>query len=274
MSLERSTRRQKHSERERTPQTLVVYAGESERRAKFIEWAFRDPQFIVTNRPGGRENEAHGVVAIVQHKLAVALATVINEGIVDAADKPIIIAADVKTRVGTSRISRSKPKDYDEARRMLEFMSRHAYPYFTVEAGSGIQIGNSKPNKTSSEIAILLDRDVIGRLATPEGFEVYMKGIQTYDTLPSGGSNDITEISGGLSLPALIQSNAVREIHFENGTSEDSSVSHESVKRALCHTSVGFSPDLLRKVQPNIDEKIATWPWFETTATRCLSETA
>lgn len=253
------------------PRTLVVYAGGSERRAAFAQWAFPTPQFTTTSRPGGEENEAHGVIPIMDRKIQVAYNAIMSEGIVRSNDSVVVMAADIKTRVGTSRIARSKPTTEDEARRFLAFMAdKHAYPYFTVEAGSGIKIGISKPNKTSTTVAILLDRDVIGSLATPEGFEDYLRDIKEYDVLPNGGSNPITEIAGGLSIPALVHSGAVREIHFENGTSTDSGVNRESLAKTLCHVGVGFSPDLLRKVQPEIDKKIATWPWLETTVARCL----
>ena len=61
-------------ETESQPQTLVIYAGGSERRARFAEWVFPRPQFTVISRSGGTEDETRPVVAIMKRKIDIAYA--------------------------------------------------------------------------------------------------------------------------------------------------------------------------------------------------------
>ncbi len=262
-------------EREPKPQTVVVYAGESKRRLDFVKWAFSEPNFAVTNRPGGDENESHGVVAIMRQKILSVYAGVLSEGLFGSNESLVVIGADIKTRIGTSRISRSRPETPEEAMRMLAWMSESAYPYYNIEIGSGIKIGNAKPIMTQDTIAISLDREIIEGLATPEGFAAYRKDVQRYDTPPDGGDIDVTDIAAGLSFPALVANNAVLEIYHKNDHKKDpDNLSfRQKVELAMYHTGVGFSPDLLRKVQPDIDRRIATWPYLKQTAARCLGGT-
>lgn len=263
-------------EREPKPQTVVVYAGKSERRLDFTEWAFPRPNFAVTNRPGGDENESHGVIAIMRQKIFSVYTRVLNEGLASPNQSLVVIGADIKIRIGTSRISRSKPDTPDETRRMLTWMSKSAYPYYSIEVGSGIKIGNAKPIMSLDTIAILLDREIIELLATPEGFAAYREDVQKYDAPPRGGSIDVTDIAAGLSFPALVANGAVSEIYHKNDHKKDSEnlTFRQKVELAMCHTGVGFSPDLLRKVQPDIDKRMKSWPYLKHTTARCLGEIA
>lgn len=277
MPVERPTPdKARRNEREPKPKTLVVYAGESKRRLDFVKWAFSGANFTVTNRPGGIENENHSVIAIARQKILSVHAKVLNEGLASPNQSLVVIAADIKTRIGTSRISRSKPETPEETRRMLAWMSKSAYPYYSIEVGSGIKIGNAKPDMAHDTISILLDREVIKGLATPEGFAAYREDVRRYDAPPNGGIIDVTDIAAGLSFPALVAKHAVLEIYHKNDHREspDNFTFRQKVELAIHHTGVGISPDLLRKVQPDIERRIQTWPWREQTTARCLEETS
>ena len=261
-------------ERGPRPHTLVLYAGSSQRRINFLEWAFKNPNFTVIKRDGGEENQHQSVIEIARKKIHTANDTLASERILRPSDSLIVVAADIKTRIGTSKISRGKPNTPDEAKRMLAWVSRHAYPYYSVEIGSALQTGNGIHSEHDM-IVIILDPDRMRYLTTDQGFEEYRQHIREYDSLPTGNSIDVTDIAAGLSFPALIAARAVTDIHFKDNPDDERILTFgEKVTKGIYYTGVGFSLDLLRKTQPEIDARVKIWPYLTQTANRCLGNAA
>lgn len=264
-------------ENEPRPKTAVIYAGGSQRRENFINWAFAGPNCVVSSRPGGEEDESRGVVAIARQKIYSAYAGILKEGIIPN-ESLSIVGADIQSRIGTSRVSRSKPETPEEIRRKLAWLSESAAPYFTVDAGSGIKIGKNKPVMNHDQVVIILDPGKISQLSSPQGFEKYQADVEKYDILPDGTPINITDIAEGLSLPALVSNGAVLKIYRrEKSHEKDQDLSltfRQRVKQAIYFTGVGISPEVLKRIHPNIDSRIETWPWLEKATARSLGEAA
>ena len=266
-------------DREPKPQTVVVYAGTSPRRQSFIEHAFSSPQFTVLSYSGGDEPEIDDVHQIMNGKIDHVLKKLKDEGKIKPKDKPVIIAADIRTRVlthgdlessSTFTESKGKPKSVQEVQRMFRKMAQTSKrssspPFYIVESASGVQFNGDRMSTKHTTTAIL-DPAMVEYFSTDAGFAEYQGNFASYYSSRVYGNNGkhpqtgITDVAAGLSLPVLIESDAVLEL---DGVPSDSPDFRQAVKMGIYNVGVGISPHLLRPVQPKIEQIINGWGWLE-----------
>ncbi len=259
-------------EQEPRPQRIIIYAGQSERRRVFIEAAAQHATLnercsdVVLSRSAGPEEETSNVVGIMRRKIDVVDKTLRREGVINSNDVSIIVAADIRTRVVGSHTNKGKPKTPEEVRRLFRRMSSDDNPYYAVEAGSGVKIGNETPLITFDTTTILLDPERVRYFSTPEGFAEYESLFKTYyssSIYANNGSHppiELTDLAAGLSLPVLIADNAVLEI---NGVEAGSHDFRRAVKTGIYNAAIGFNPHLLKHIWPNIQSFIGKYDWLE-----------
>lgn len=275
-------------DREPKPQTVVVYAGTSPRRQSFIEHAFASPQFTVLSYSGGDEPETDDVHRIMNGKIDHVLKKLKDEGRISAKDKPIVIAADIRTRVlthgdqeagSTYTESRGKPKSIQEVQRMFRKLAQTSKrssspPFYIVESASGVQFNGDRISTKHTTIAVL-DPEVVEYFSTDAGFADYQNNFARYYASRVYANNGkhppagVTDVAAGLSLPVLIKSNAVSEL---DGIPSDSPEFRQTVKIGIYNVGVGISPHLLRPVQPKIEQIINGWGWLEGCTAHVLGE--
>lgn len=259
-------------EEEPRPKRIIAYAGASERRLAFIETAARYAALnlacsdIVVARDPGPEAATSNVVAVMRRKIDVVDQILREEKIIKPNDASRILAADIKTRIGGSHNNRGKPKTPEEVRRLFQRMSRDDNPYYTVESGSGVKIDNERPLITLDTTTIILDPQRVRYFSTPEGFAEYVAIFHAYYTSPvyaNGGKHlpiGLTDIAAGLSLPVLITDNAVLEI---NGVAAGSRDFRKAVKTGIYNVAIGFYPNLLSRIWPDVQKFINSYDWLE-----------
>ncbi|MCL5019054.1 MAG: Maf family protein [Patescibacteria group bacterium] len=275
-------------DREPKPQTVVVYAGTSPRRQSFIEHAFASPQFTVLGYPAGEEPEIDDVHKIMNGKIDYVLRKLQQEGKIKAKDKPIVIAADIRTRVLTHgdqeagctyTESRGKPKSTQEVQRMFRKMSQTSKrssspPFYIVESASGVQFNGDRISTKHTTIAVL-NPEVVEYFSTDAGFADYQNNFARYYASRVYANNGkhppagVTDVAAGLSLPVLIESNAISEL---DGIPSNSPDFRQAVKIGIYNVGVGISPHLLRPVQPRIEQIINGWGWLEGCTAHVLGE--
>jgi hypothetical protein len=272
------TRERRHSpEREPRPRRIIAYAGESARRLAFAkavnQAATRGFAGDLINLPGGEEQDISDTIAVMLRKIMVANQTIVEEKLAKPRDTVIIIAADIRTRIGASRINKGKPKNLEGVRRTFQRMARSDHPYYTVESSSGVRINNRQPSVTSDSTTILLDPKRVKYLSTPEGFMDYQRRFAEYYSSPAylnDGNHkpiQITDLAAGLSLPVLIADNAVLEI---NGVGTIDPEFYGAVKESIYNVGIGFNLNLLKNVWPNVGQFVESYPWLENATTSCL----
>ncbi|MCL6096542.1 MAG: hypothetical protein M1444_02545 [Patescibacteria group bacterium] len=259
-------------EQEPKPRRIIIYAGQSERRKVFVEATARHAALnegysdVVLSRSGGPEEETSNVVGIMRRKIDVVDQALRREKIVKPNDVSIIVAADIRTRVVGSHSNKGKPKAPEEVRRLFQRMSRDDNPYYAVEAGSGVKIGNERPLITFDTTTILLDPERVKYFSTPEGFAEYVSLFKAYYASPIYANNgthppvEVTDLAAGLSLPVLIADNAVLEI---DGVEAGSPEFRKAVKTGIYNVAIGFNPHLLKHIWPNVQSFINRYDWLE-----------
>jgi hypothetical protein len=257
-------------EREPKPQRIVVYAGTSERRIAFAKAAndAASTEFIgiFKDIPAGDEPDTSDTIAIMLRKIMVANQTIAEKKLAKPKDMVIIIAADIRTRIGASRINKGKPKEPEEVRRTFQRMARSDHPYYTAESSSGVKIGNRQPLITSDTTTILLNPEAVKYFSTPEGFADYQERFRAYysSSVYSNNGNhtpiQLTDLAAGFSLPVLLSSNSVLEI---NGVTPESRDFPEAVKMGLYNVAIGFNLNLLKNVWPDVKQFANRYPWLK-----------
>lgn len=267
------------AKREKEPPSslIVIYAGQSARRKSFIQHCF--PSSPVLDSDGGIEPDIEDVVEIMHGKLDHVLkgVTLPEKG---KNWKIALIAADTRTStltVGDGDVtyleSRGKPRRTLDIRRVFEEMHEAAeisggIPYYVVRSASGVHIRAPKTEDrlvSDHTSTIELHPEFTQTLGTHEGFEQYLEAARNFYSSPPYTNDEahpaieLTDISGGLSLPVFIKMKGVVAI---DGVRFIDPYFPTAFKSALYNVAVGITPEILSKIQPRAHDAIRHWPWL------------
>lgn len=261
---------------------IVAYAGQSYRRLSFLQHAF--PDTPVHSVDGGDEPDIPHVVDIMRGKIDHG-STLIFHRLMPQAHRFGIVAADIRTSTltppdekdgNTFLTSRGKPPHEgtrQSVQHIFEQMSTAAevgeeVPYYIVIAGSGAKIreGNTQSVHIGQQACTVeLDEEYLSYLATDKGITDYQTTFQHFYSSPPYSNNgshpavDLTDLSGGISLPVLTRMGAVNAV---NGVNAKDPAFPETLREGIFTVAVGFSPDVLKPLQSTINQAIQEWPWL------------
>lgn len=268
----------------RPPDLHIICASTSTRRSAFLVYAFPEAKHL--SLFAGIEPEIENVVRISKGKIDFVrphIPTMKDGG--KSRKIALAIAADTNTRTlslnkeGTSTYleNHGKPKEINDV--LAIFLNMHRAheldktpPYYQVHSGSNIVIRTfNKEEKISGSLSstIELDPEKVNYFSTAEGFREYLNAFKEfysssfYSNNGSHHSIEVTDISGGISLPVLVSQGAVISI---DGTRKGKREFSYEFKKALYNAGVGFSPNMLSSIQPEINKIIDNWPWLNQVA--------
>ncbi len=274
-------------EKEPPSSLIVIYAGQSARRKAFIQHCF--PNSPVLDSEGGTEPDIEDVVEIMHGKLDHVLkgVTLPEHG---KNWKIALIAADTRTStltVGDGDVtyleSRGKPKRTLDIRRVFEEMHEagavsDGLPYYVVRSASGVHVRAPRTEDrlvSDHTSTIELHPEFTRILGTHEGFEQYLEAAQDFYSSPSYTNDgthpaiELTDISGGLSLPVFVKMKGVVAI---DGTRFIDPHFPAAFRNALYNVAVGISPEILSKIQPRAHEAIRHWQWLNQVVEHALPQ--
>lgn len=262
--------------------TQVIYAGESKRR----EEALRQIKGIdVMSCCGGKERQTRNVLSIAFGKIGNVYPQVVQvlDDEADVPPKRVIVAADARTEIVGTRgkkltyDSKGKPDSEDETRKNFEQLSVQGRvsgrSVYRVVASSAAQTVVGKiPERVNSRsqtvsVTVRLNQEATQRLSTPEGFADYLANFKAFyssDIYASGGFKPITvtDISGGLSLPVLLQMGVVEQVGDMEITPKKVHAMFQSLKKAMLVVAVGFGPKILKEIDPSAYDQVLRWQWL------------
>ena len=262
---------------------FVFYAGTSHRREHFLRYAFPNSQVLAF--PAGPENNTHEVDKIMTGKIDAVLPRAKGVLLQNPGKSGIIVAADIESfpliyeNGRSANQGKGKPQSLDEvrhnfeamyeaARRMSEGWSTPINPYYLVNAASGVrdlETGSFYPPKHHGCI-IELDSEKIRSFGTTEGFQGYVdEFIDFFSSLRysyNGVHPPITpkDVAGGFDTGVLAKMGAIRAI--DTVQRNDPSF-RETLSYLINHSNVGIHSTVLRPYNPDIDQRVANWPWLQ-----------
>lgn len=271
--------------------SVLVYAGTSPKRTRFLKDTFLPPYFRVEQSPGGHEEETENVLDIARSKVGFVyhrnprVRHLMRESLKNGIGN-MIIGTDLRTnplqRYSLDSVSRthSRGKPYDEygVRKTMSRISRAAQnsdspPFYRADAGSVLARRNGEI-ATRENLSIILDPDKIHHFGTVRGFEEYKRVFEEFyrssliyeeeKTVPS-----VTSIAGGLSLGVLLSQDAVLQI---GDVPKEDPNWRNAVKMGLYHVLISFSPQILRTIRPDIDQVIQSYAPLEHTTKLAMGE--
>lgn len=256
--------------------SLLVYAGASQRRLSFLTQALDIPVIQV---PGGDESTTEqDSMVIMKGKLKYGKTEVQRKalkGEIDPTARLTLVAADTVSRPYYKEQgallpqTQQKPDQPDQTRQLLGKMRRDSAgngrpPIYHVDSSSGVETLGSRPNCQRMLSTIELDPKLIRHFGTPEGFRDYQALFDEFHRSPlytNGGQHrpvTVNDASGGFSLPVFMLAHAVKSVdHVKPGDKGFEDV----VFNANYTAFIGIHPGVLRRMQPNIDQRIADWEW-------------
>ena len=276
----RSTYRTENQEKLSPPQ-VVIYAGGSPKRKAIITQIFSDVSVVTL--PGGEELDTAEVNQIADGKINHVFNT-LPQDINSIGQNLVIIAADTRTRTLQSNhsdailVSQGKPASIEVVQKSFQLMNQavnryNLYPIYFVDAATGYLhfLTKSKKSKTKTT-TIGLCREYVTRLATENGFDMYLKAFEAfYQSNPYENSGfepmSINDLSAGFSLPVLYQMGAVDHI---NGVGKFDSDFPMTFKSAMYNVAVGVHPEILSNFSSNPQKIIDDWTWLNQVTEYCL----
>jgi hypothetical protein len=257
---------------------VVIYAGSSPRRKKFLQHCF--PQSEILNFSAGEEKNNHEIYQIMRAKLAVVSPMAKMEMLKRPGKNGIVVASDIESfTIGLEKggvvatIGRGKPKEVGEVRKMFLEMVKaseiaKSNPYYQVFASSGAQeINNGKSVIRSKDHTcyVELDPDMLKFFGTARGFNTYVCEFLNFFSSPEYSSNGshppigLTDVAGGIDLAVLARLGAV--VRVDQNYQNDPGF-RENLRYAINHSTIGIHATVLRPFNPNIDDKIQNWQWL------------
>ncbi len=249
----------------------VAYTGRSERRILALKQL---PQVTeVRSYSGGHENGNHDVVSVMMEKMAYAWPTMMAD--IGKLNGHNVVAADTRTSImacnGSKHWleSKGKPKSTDEVIKTFLRMSLAAqeagFGYYQVVSASGLISGDN--TIIDQEFCnVVLTKKGIEFIATNAGYDEYTQAFNHfYSTPPYSNHNlsqiDQTHLSGGISLPVLSSMGVVKSVNgVEIGLSRKKT--EAIMKAAIMIVAVGFSPRILKILDPDAMTHILAWDWL------------
>jgi len=257
---------------------VVIYAGTSPRRKKFLQYCF--PESEVLSFSAGEENNNHDIYRIMCNKLEVVAPMARKEMLKRPGKSGISVASDIESfTIGLEKggivatIGRSKPKEIGEVRQMFLEMVKASEiakinPYYQVFASSGAQeIKNGKSPVRSKDHTcyIELDPDKLKFLSTARGFNKYVGEFLDFFSSPQYSYNGahppigLSDVAGGIDLAVLAKMGAVARI---DESYQNNPKFRESLRYAINHSTIGIHTTVLRPFNPTIDDRIKNWQWL------------
>ncbi|MDP2638546.1 MAG: Maf family protein [Candidatus Levybacteria bacterium] len=282
MSLETRDRREKL---QLIPEFNIYCASTSSRRTAFLKHCFPTSSHLTFF--GGTEAKIPNVIQISKGKIDFVRPHMPNMKDRKSHEIAVLISADTATNTLstdgniTFLENHGKPKQEGEIIDVFQKMKQAAqieenFPYYQIISGSNAIIRNNiKEDRASGSVSsiVFLDPEKVAYFSTHEGFSEYCKEArkfflsQAYKQSESSRPMNLTDVSGGISLPVLVYSDAVTAI---NDISREDPEFFAEFKKTLYYATVGFSPDILRSVKPDIDKVIDTWPWLNGVAQHAI----
>ncbi len=225
----------------------------------------------------GVEPETPDVLAVARYKVDVLLGHMGREQQLGQNKDAIIVAADTRTNVpmftdsGVNIVSKGKPKHPHEAREnfrhMLEVAQKTSEdPFYSVNSGAVCKRvrGNEVPLEAYSESQFVLDPTALYYLATDEGFARYRRAFLEFYSVPPYSNNgmkpiDVTDLSGGISLPVLMRLNAITRI---NGKDKNDPQFNTELRDAIQIVAVGIPNSILKPFVPQAEKRYQNWAWL------------
>lgn len=248
---------------------VVLYAGNSKRRMALLKHAFQAqaPTGVIV----GQEPDVD-VSQVARHKIDVVYDLGVPKDACSA-----IIAADTHTVTPIfnsmsgeiEMLSRGKPKNAQDVQEALQQMTKVAdmkneKPFYYADAASAMLHLNGSAHLVEDRERCLveLDREKL-RWLGEGGFPDYVKKfIEFYSRPPYSTHNmevNITDLSGGISLPLLVQMGAVTSV---DGVDRGDERFRKALLRGIYTAAIGISPDILTTVQVDGHKIIQDWSWL------------
>lgn len=257
---------------------VVIYAGTSHRRKKFLQYCFPDSEIL--NFPAGNEDENHKIHQIMRDKLDTVAPIARTKMLERPGKSGIMVAADIESfTIGLEKggivatIGRGKPKEVGQVRRMFLEMVKASEiakinPYYQIFASSGTQeINNRKsPIRPKDHTCYIeLDPGMLKFFGTTRGFNTYVCEFLNFFSSPQYSYNGahppigLSDIAGGIDLAVLAKLGAVTRVdqNYQNDPEF-----RESLKNAINHSTVGIHATVLKPFNPNIADRIKNWQWL------------
>lgn len=235
--------------------------------------------------PGGDELETPDVTSVMRGKMHH-----VREELqkIDALPKEpaLILAADTRTatvmiqdrehgapRVGL--VSRGKPKNEAVVKETFRTMADFAHrtrqsPMYMVESASGsLLLDLDEERKMKRFCVIELLPSAVKYFSQDKGFLEYRNAFNSFyrsQVYVEEGIAPMTmmDLSGGLSLPVLVQLGAVRSI---DRVSIDHPAFKNIFRQALFTVAIGFSPEVWGGKR---ERTVNGWPWVDKVVTHAL----
>jgi hypothetical protein len=241
----------------------VIYAGTSKRREKLVRLCF--PETPVERMEIGPELKTDDVVHVSSNKIK----DVIENNYLHGDE--LIIAADTRTKIPEINderkakfVSKGKPATIQEIYNNLVAVSTKLT--YQIDSGASTFHVNGKPTllSTRDTCQINLRPEVLAFLITDEGFNQYLTTFEKFYESSAYSTHNLEgvtpfDLSAGLSLPVLMQLNAVDSVH---GIETSSQLFPEVLKHAIYIAAVGIPSDILTPFGVDSDNIISDWVWL------------
>ncbi|MCL2110378.1 Maf family protein [Microgenomates group bacterium] len=193
-----------------------------------------------------------------------------------------VISADTKTytyemsRDGKQRFfDHGKPESAEEVQKMVDRMLKTKQAVYRVFSGSHLadyHRGKPYPVETrdGQVITVRLKPDMLMKLTRDEGMRRYLQVFEEfYSSDVYRGNNltravEVTDLSGGFSLPVFFKDGAVETLSLDGGREfTPSEISDKLLKQLIFGVAVGYSPRVLDQIMPGAYEFIIdNWQWL------------
>ncbi len=262
---------------------VIGLASTSHRRMKALE---QIPDLEIIKVGGGEEKQDDPLLQITLSKISFAYPTIIE--LCQQYDRQLsgVVAADTNTLIsilkhGKNKLVR-KGKPHDEAitqkyfRQMYKRAQQDGKGYYEVASSSAFQFHDPELNgdgragaSSGTEVSrITLDPERLRYLQTDEGYAEYVEKFTAFygsPTYKNQGFSQVhlTDLSGGISLPVLMKMGAVDKINGAQLATEAINKVEWITKLALFNVAVGFSPAIIREIDPDGMNYMMQWEWLQ-----------
>lgn len=196
-----------------------------------------------------------------------------------------IISGDVQTGIphknenskNSWRIERhGKPKNEELVKDFFAEMAHLQAMIYRVFSGSSIttydsQAGSSVEMLANQKLTVYLRPEMVDLFSTDQGFEQYRKSFHEFYRSEAYHNNDLppinlTNVSGGFSLPVLIKEKAVEAIELNGRKLPIKEMNEEFLKEVVYAVAVGYSPKILKEIHPEAYQfTLDNWKWLKDT---------
>lgn len=236
----------------------VIYAGASERRIACLQQLRIDGRLTLVPLP---LEPTGSTLEVARFKIKHALDQGVNTGLVIAADTQTYLQLEDE-----SFSPRVKPRGLGEI--LANFQTIAASGTYEVQSAS---VACQPPKKTyyADLLGCRVQLSAVGiqHLLTEGGFDEYQKGVLGFYSHPVYTGSGLSPetpcgFSAGFSLPVLARMSLVESVNGQPLDPKQPSHLTAILKQALYTVAIGFSPKLLRLINPAADRLIDEWPWL------------